>query len=298
MAVLAVDLGGTSMRAALAAPEGSISRRHEVPTPRSPDPSPLIELMRGVAEGSGATTAVVGVPGRVDYGAGTLEWAPNLAPGWAEGLNEAALGAALGIEVSLANDADLAAVGEAAYGAGSPYADVAYVTVSTGVGAGVVTNGLLTHGRRSLAELGHCIIDLHALPDGPARVEHLGSGTAMKRRAAEAGLEGDGREVERLMRSGDATATSVWDAVVEAAAVGAVNLAWFFTPEVIVVGGGLGLRGEAVLGPIRDHVQRLGPVDLPDPIEVVNAALADDAALAGAAAWERAFNPEAAGRGR
>jgi glucokinase len=88
----------------------------------------------------------------------------------------------------------------------------------------------------------------------------------------------------------------VLERVVFSAAIGAVNLAHLFTPEVIVVGGGLGLVGELVLDPIRTLVHERGPRALPKPIDVVNAALGDDAGLAGAGAWERAFTPQAAGR--
>ncbi len=80
------------------------------------------------------------------------------------------------------------------------------------------------------------------------------------------------------------------------AAAAAVNLAQLFVREVIVVGGGVGLVGEAVLGPMRDLLTQWGPAGLPEPVEVVNAALGDDAALAGAAAWRRAFSPKAASR--
>jgi glucokinase len=125
----------------------------------------------------------------------------------------------------LANDADLAALGEVSFGAGRPYDDVVYVTLSTGVGAGVVLGGRLVHSRRSLAEVGH----------------------------------------------------------IEAAAIGVTNLAHLYFPQVVVVGGGLGRVGRPLLDPIAAHVRGHGPAGL--PVEVVAAALGDDAGLAGAAGW-------------
>ncbi len=95
---------------------------------------------------------------------------------------------------------------------------------------------------------------------------------------------------------GDERSTAVLERVIAAAAIGAVNLAHLFTPEVIVVGGGLGLNGDLVLDPIRRLLETRGPRGVPDPIAVVNAELGDDAALAGAGAWERAFTPAAASR--
>jgi glucokinase len=226
-----------------------------------------------------------------------LEHAPNLSAGWTRTLTEEHLSNALGLHVSLANDADLAAVGEAWFGAGKGFGDVAYLTLSTGIGAGVVTGGLLVHGRRSLAEVGHTVIEASALAaGGPATVEELGSGTALARVAREAGLDADGKELVERVRTGDAQATEVLDRVVLAAAIGAVNLAHLFTPEVIVVGGGLGLNGDLVLDPIRALLAAHGPRHLAQPIAVVNAALGDDAGLAGAGAWHRAFRPEAASR--
>jgi glucokinase len=256
--------------------------------------SALVDLMRNI---TGCRRAVVGVPGRVDYGKGTLEHAPNLPPGWVGHLSEADLGTAVGMPVALANDADLAAVGEAHFGAGRRHADVAYLTLSTGVGAGVVVGGLLVHGRRSLAEVGHEIIDLTRLRAGqPATLEDLASGTALGRAAASVGLGPLGKDVVDAVAAGSAPAQRIWDDLVAAAAAGIVNLAWTFSPQVIVIGGGLGLVGAALLDPIRDAVLRDGPPSFDPPIEIVPAALGDDAGLAGAAGWHQAFRPEAAGR--
>lgn len=293
--VLAVDLGGTSMRVARVDPEGDVADRREVDT--GDDPHELVDLMREVQAVGSVTTGVVGVPGRVDYHGGLLEHAPNLPDQWDAILRENVLSAELGLHVSLANDADLAAVGESWFGAGRDFADVAYLTVSTGIGAGVVTGGLLVHGRRSLAEVGHTVVDGQALADGrPSTVEELGSGNALDRLAEEVGLDVTGRELVARVRGGDEAAAKVLTRVITAAAIGAVNLAHLFTPDVIVVGGGLGLNGDLVLDPIRALLETRGPRGLPEPITVVNAALGDDAGLAGAGAWHRAFRPDAASR--
>ena len=294
--VLAVDLGGTSLRVARTSPNGEVTDRHEVDT--GEDPKTLVQLMRDVVACGPVAQAVVGVPGRVNYNDGVLEYAPNLSDVWDPVLREAFLRDELGIDVALANDADLAAVGESWFGAGRAYADVAFITVSTGIGAGVVTGGYLVHGRRSLAEVGHTVVDGQALAEGrPATVEELGSGTALDRLAEEAGIDVSGKDLVERVRGGDEPASKVLTRVVTAAAIGAVNLAHLFTPEVIVVGGGLGLNGDLVLEPIRNLLESRGPRGLPEPIAVVNAALGDDAGLAGAGAWHKAFRPEAASRG-
>ncbi len=295
---LAVDLGGTHMRCARVAPDGTISEREVRPTPHDGTGiEALVDLLRSVAAGSPCGSGVIGVPGRVDYRSGRLEHAPNLPPGWPPQLTEAALAEAIGLPVALANDADLAAVGEAYWGAGRAYSDVAYVTLSTGIGAGIVLGGALVHGRRSLAEVGHEIIALDRLAAGqPASLEELASGTALRREAAAVGVAPLAQDVLAAIAGGNAGARVVWDALITAAGVGLANVAWVFSPEVIVVGGGLGLVGEAILEPLRDAVARNGPPVMVPPIAVVAASLGDDAGLAGAAAWTRAFRPDAAGR--
>ena len=288
---LAVDLGGTQMRAALVDRDGRILLRRAEPTPRdSACPDALLMLVGGVMEGAGIQEAVIGVPGRVNYVSGTLEHAPNLPPGWTTSLTEENLSAVLGVQASLANDADLAAVGESRFGAGRGYADVVYLTISTGIGAGVILGGLLAHGRRSLGEAGHTIIDRSALAAGaPATLEHQGSGTTLHHLAAEAGLEFSGAALVELVEAGSPTAARIWESVVEAAGIGAANLAHLFSPGAIVVGGGVARAGELLFGPIRAALARLGPRGLPVPIEVIGVALGDDAGLAGAAGWSDAF---------
>ena len=290
--VLSVDLGGTRMRAAVVAPGGAVLRRRVEPTPRrAACPDALLALMAGFLETTGVAEAVVGVPGRVDYATGRLEHAPNLPPGWAPALSEERLSSLLGVPVALANDADLAAVGEARFGAGRHYRDVVYLTLSTGVGAGVVLDGHLVHGRRSLAEVGHTVIDREAAAAGqPATLEDLASGTALARLAADAGLAGDGAAVVRLVQTGHPGARAVWDRVVEAAAIGVANLAHLYSPDVVVIGGGLGRVGSLLLDPIRAHLARHGPRGL--TVDVVGAALGDDAGLAGAAGWRESFARE------
>ncbi len=295
---LAVDLGGTHMRCARVGMDGTVADREVRPTPHDgTGTGALVDLLRSVAAGAACHHAVVGLPGRVDYRGGTLEHAPNLPPGWADQLTEAALADAIGVPVALANDADLAAVGEAYFGAGRSFSDVAYVTLSTGVGAGVVLGGVLVHGRRSLAEVGHEVIAMdRAVAGRPASFEDLASGTALRRAAGAIGLGPLAQDVLTAVAAGNADASRVWNDLIAAAGTGLANVAWVFSPEVIVVGGGLGLVGEPLLAPLRSALARFGPPAMVPPIEVVAASLGDDAGLAGAAAWERAFRSESAGR--
>ena len=200
--VLAADVGGTQMRAALVDDKGRVLLRRSVPTPAEADvPASLTDLIASVAaerDHDAASHAVVGLPGAVDYDVGRLLWAPHLPAQWPDLLSTDGLTEHLGLPVSIANDADLAAVGEAWFGAGAASHAVGFLTISTGIGAGVVHGGRLLRGPRSLAEIGHVVIDWRAWVDGaPSTLEELGSGSGIARLALEAGLGALGaREVQ------------------------------------------------------------------------------------------------------
>ena len=285
---MAVDLGGTTMRAAIVDEDGTLLERSRAPTPDDPEADALMELVEEVLHGDTVEHVVFGVPGWVDYANGALERAPNLPEGWTDDLTAERISARIGLPVDLANDADLAAVGEAYFGAGRGASDVAYITVSTGIGAGVVLGGQLVAGRRSLAEIGHTIIDWDAHEGAPSTLETLGSGTSLTRRAAAVGLPEDGRQVVELLEAGNAQAQEVWDEMLRAVRVGVTNLAWTFMPEVVVLGGGVGLNGDLLIDPLLEHLRDHGPSRLDPPISLRVAELRDDAGLIGAAAWRDA----------
>jgi glucokinase len=292
MPVVAVDLGGTNTRVAIVDPDGTIRDRDVEPTARMEEhPGNLIMLVRRIAGEADVERAVIGVPGRIDFRTGRLEYAPNLPVHWATHLTEVELADGIGMPVALANDADLAAVGEHRFGAGRGSMDMVYVTMSTGVGGGAIVGGKLLHGRRSLAEVGHMTIDRRA-PEGSRTFEGSASGTALNRMAAERGLSLRGRELVDAVRAGDGRAREVWNEVVTAAGFGFASLAHLYSPEVIVIGGGLGLNDDLLHEPVAAAVQRYGPKDLPEPIRIARAELGDDAGLAGAAGWTDAFVPD------
>jgi glucokinase len=307
---LAVDLGGTNMRVAVVHEDGTIVDRANSPTPHDvPTIDPFVELVRGLRERHGVEHAVIALPGRVDHREGLLLHAPNLPRGWAEQVTRATLEDALSLDVDLANDADVAAVGEAYFGAGRGHADVAYVTISTGVGAGILVGGLILLPRYSCGEIGHTVIESSAAARGepaplvgaasgassgvdrpgrstPIEVEELGSGTAIARLAAEAGLDARGAELVGLVEAKDPAAVAVWGEAMHAVGIGIANLVHLVAPTCIVVGGGVGRNGELVLAPLRASIARYGPVG--PPPDVVAAALGDDPGLIGAAAWRAA----------
>jgi glucokinase len=282
------------MRAAIVTAGAEVVEEVRRATPHVPHAyTAIADLVADVLAGGTVEYAVVGVPGVVDYEAGEVVYAPNIPPEWIPHLGEAALADALGISVHLANDADLAAVGEAYFGAGAAFTDVVYMTVSTGVGAGVVYAGRLVHGRRSGAEIGHTIVDVAAASEcRPCTVEDLASGTALGRIAEQAGLGiTDGRGIQDRVRAGDGAYKAVWDGVATVIGVAAANLVRMYTPDVVVVGGGVGLNVDLTLGPIRDALDRFAPPAIQGRVAVAGAALGDAAGIVGAAAWQKALRP-------
>jgi glucokinase len=283
------------MRAALVDDEGRVLLRRAVPTPAEADvPASLTDLIASVAaeRGHGAAShAVVGLPGAVDYEAGRLLWAPHLPAQWPEQLSTVGLTEHIGLPVSIANDADLAAVGEAWFGAGRASHAVAYLTISTGIGAGVVHGGHLLRGPRSLAEVGHVVIDWRAwLKGAPSTLEELGSGSGLARMAREAELGDLGaREVLLRVASGEPRAIAIWQQAIAACAAGVSNLVMSFYPSTVVIGGGLG-RQDEFFGPLRDIVLQR-PGHQPNDLNIVRSSLGDDAGLSGAAAWARSTTP-------
>ncbi len=293
--VVAADVGGTQMRAALVDARGRLLLRSAATTPNDADvPSALIDLIAEVASQRAhgrASHAVVGLPGAVDYEQGRLLWAPHLPLGWPHCLSSDELSAHLSLPAHVANDADLAAVGEVAFGAGAAAGDVAYVTISTGIGAGIVQSGRLLRGAHSLGEVGHTVIDWHAWRQGlPSTFEELGSGSGVARRARESGSRFvNAEEIDTAAQHGDTDAMTIWQDTVTACAVGVSNLIMTFSPNTVVIGGGLG-RHKRFFAAVRERVmERSG--HFPPDLAVVPSALGDDAGLMGAAAWLASLGP-------
>jgi glucokinase len=162
-----------------------------------------------------------------------------------------------------------------------------YLTVSTGVGGGVVMDGKLQRGQSGNGgELGHVTVDWHGRRcRGCGRrgyLEAYCSGTSIAERAQEAGMEGaSAADVAQAALAGDTVAAKLWDETCEALACGITSIANLFEPEVVVLGGGVVRTGEQLLGPVRKRVAEdvMGP-----PLRIVAAASGDAVGVVGAAA--------------
>ena len=293
--IVAVDLGGTNSRAAIVDCDGNIVKQVKNPVNHDePEPTVVIDSIKEVMAGEDVGKAVIGIPGIIDYELQQAVHVPNLPQNWIPKLSAEWLGSHTDLEVGLANDADLAAVGEAKFGAAKNYNDMVYVTISTGIGGGAVLGGKLVHGKYAANDIGHVMVDLSTTESGRYTPETYGSGPNLEAQARDVGLEVTTKELVELVRSGDEKATQVFDKGIRGAAAGIVNLAWLYAPAAIVIGGGVGLNADVVLPRIEELLASYGP-DGVEPAKLLSAELGDSVALVGAAGWWEAFSQTAPG---
>ncbi len=275
--VLAIDLGGTRLRAAVADGDGTILARDEEPV-RDPDPGELqpriVEFGRTLISKAGAAVQAVGVstPGLVDGDAGVVVGARNL--GWRNVRLGLALAEGFGAPTVIENDANCAALGEEWRGAGRGHRDLVYVSIGTGVGAGILAGGALVRGARFAAgELGR-------LPYASVEtVEDVAGGPGIVRRARERGLDVlTTANVYDVAAAGDAQAAEVVRDAVAALATAVTAVIVVLDPGVVVVGGGVAGQGERLLAPLREDVARR----LTNPCPIILSELGGDAQLFGA----------------
>lgn len=309
--VVAVDLGGTKVRAALADGVGNILARASAPTEARRGPDAVIDKIAGLVQEVMAGVprlqvhaAAVAAPGPLDSDAGIVLSPPNL-PGWSDVPLAYRLMERLEIPFRVENDAKTAALGEYTFGQYRGVRNMAYLTVSTGIGGGVICDGRLLRGYRGLAtEIGHMIID----PKGPectcgnrGCLEALASGTAIARdaiRVVSAGLptvmdemvEGKPEDItaEIVVRAavlGDAAAMEIMRRVTVSLGIGVANVMHLYSPEIVIIGGGVSRAGEQLLfEPVRQAAQERIMQPYRRQLRVLPATLGDDAGLLGAAA--------------
>ncbi|HET9050324.1 MAG TPA: ROK family protein [Candidatus Dormibacteraeota bacterium] len=301
-----IDLGGTSTRAAVALAPGRLGTTARCPTPVGAGADAVLDACAACAteacEGAWPEAVAIGVPGPLDPSTGVVYDAPNL-PGFA-GL---AVGELLsrrlgGCPVTVENDAKLAAFAEYTVGAGAGSDPFLFVTVSTGIGGGLVLGGELFHGLAGTAgEVGHSPTSI----DGPSCsaghvgcLEGVASGTGIGRRARHAVAGGepstlsalamdaiDAVAVERAALAGDALAQRLFADAGRALGRELGGLVNLLSPEVVVIGGGLINAGELLFEPLRNALSEIAFRVPLGRTRIVPAALGTDAGLIGATAW-------------
>jgi glucokinase len=300
--IIAADIGGTQIRVAVY-PEDSTEplRQERIPTQGTGTPvERLISLVRQLwPEGHQVLAISAGAPGQVDPEAGLIFSAPNI-PGWEELPLKRELEDCFHVPAFLNNDANLAALGEWRFGAARGHHNVFYITISTGIGGGVILNDHLLLGQRGLAtEVGHVVIQ----PDGPlcgcgqrGHLESFSSGTAIANYFFEELAKGrhsslpaeprpTARDIARAANAGDELALEAYQRAGHYMGIGMANYLHLFNPSIIVIGGGVSRSGEIYWQPMRASMEEhVLFKEYTRDLLLVPAALEDNCGLLGALA--------------
>lgn len=312
--LLALDLGGTNARAAVVLPGGRLTARAAGATPMADGAgavtsfcSDLLQRVRDEHLRSGGAAPValgISAPGPLDATAGALIDPPNLRGDWRGFDLGPQLGRAVGLPWAMERDTNVSILAERDFGAGRGYDDLVYLTISTGVGGAVISDGRLLRGPDGVAgELGHLTVDLEGPPcncGARGHLEAIASGTGIARAAREALAAGaEAPELSRLAgeRSpaqlgasdvsaaadlGDPVAGVILERARRAVAVTVVSIVDVFGPDVVILGGGITLAwGERLMAPIREAVAETAFRTQGARAQVVQAALGDDVGLIG-----------------
>ncbi|KAF0107467.1 MAG: glucokinase [Anaerolineaceae bacterium] len=303
--IIAVDIGGTQIRAAVYPQQGITSTRVRRIATVSGEGSVfdrMAALIESVRLDETAEAVSVATAGPLDPETGIVIEAANI-PGWKDFPLRDRLAERFGVPVFVGNDANLAALGEWKYGAGQGHNDLLYLTISTGIGGGVISHGRLLEGAHGMAaELGHVVV----LPDGPlcscgqrGHLEAIASGTAIARYVSEEIAGGrpsrlagaaniSAREAAGAAAQGDELAREAFQRAGKYLGQAVAGFLHIFNPSIVIFGGGVSLSGALLLDPVRASVQRLvmTPAYL-DGLQIVLARLGDDAGLLGALAQAR-----------
>ena len=311
--VLTVDLGGTKIMTAVVLPDGRLLSHNYCLTMADRGPEVVIDRILSALNGAMAqaqlkTSELIGLgvaaAGILDTKKGIVTTSPNF-PHWHDVQLGDILTEKLGIVTYIINDANAAAVGEHRFGVGRGFTNMIYLTVSTGIGGGIIVGGELYSGTDGCAgELGHMTVEV----DGPrchcgnfGCLEALASGWAVVIEAvkrinqgekssiielADGGLESITAEtVAMAARRGDRLAADIVREAANYLGVGLANLVNIFNPELIVIGGGLSKMGDMLLKPARKVVKERA-FKLPTrTVRIVRARLGSSAGIIGAAAY-------------
>lgn len=200
----------------------------------------------------------IGVPGTVDRKNGIVRYSNNIR--WDNVKLAEEIEKYLPLPVHIANDADCAALGEAAAGAGTEYQDMIMLTLGTGVGGGVILDGAIYEGKGlGGSEIGHMVIVEDGEPCTCGRrgcLESYASASALKRDARYAvGEDLNPNEIFDRAEAGDAALKQVVDLYIQRIGTGLVNIVNIFRPQIILIGGGISAQGETLLAPLRKMME-------------------------------------------
>ena len=300
--IIAVDIGGTQIRAA-AYKRGSLEPVVMQRTPTRGEGAAferMCSLIQSIwPEHESVEKIVIALPGPLNPETGVIFSAPNI-PGWDNFPIGPELEKRFGVRTRIGNDANLAALGEWRFGAAQGHNHVLYLTISTGIGGGVINDGRLLLGTRGLAgEIGHVTV----LPGGPkcgcgqhGHLEALASGPAIARYVHEQIADGaasslkhkekiSARDVSQAAEQGDALAIHALGRAGNYIGQALASYLHLFNPSIVIFGGGVSFSGKFLLDPVREslHKHVMDASYLTD-LKIATADLGDNAGLMGALA--------------
>jgi len=303
---IAIDIGGTQLRAAVYAPETQIPAKIQRIKSHAPGEKVfdrLVTLVESVWPANETVTAIgVSAPGPSDPRAGVVMTTPNIKE-WRDFPLSAKLTESFHVPSFLGNDANLACLAEWKFGAGRGHHNVLYLTVSTGVGGGVIVEGRLMEGRHGLAaELGHVTVD--ANPNAPicgcgfrGHLESFSSGTGIEHFVADelaagraSSLKGSpsAQQISKAASAGDELARAAFARAGKYLGVGVANYLHIFDPDIVIFGGGVSMSGALLFDPFNASLrERVIHPSYLDGLEIATAELGDDGGLLGALALAR-----------
>lgn len=308
---IALDVGGTMIKAAAITRDGELLTLERLPTPYQSSPKYVAEqmlemarLMLGRADQVVEKIAGIGVSIAAFITAeGIVTATAHLSQEWVGYDLCRYLTAVLPTNYYFALDTPAPTLGEAYFGAGRGIDDFAYVTVSTGIGAGIVAGGrLFTGGLGWAGGVGHVIVE----PHGPRVCDACGNRGCLETYAAKQGILALAKEairrfpdsllacyfpetltpelVNQAARSGDEAATLVFEQAGSYLGLGLTSLVNCLSPKIVIVGGGIGLAGDLLLDPARAVIRQSAYPPVHRGVEVVPAALGDLSGVYGVAA--------------
>lgn len=302
---IAIDIGGTHIRVASFEPGSTEPIAHERTRSLGETPGVFDRLVKAIESiwQDGQVSAIgIASPGPLDPYKGVILDTPNI-PEWKNFPLTSKLSEHFGVPAHLDNDANLAALGEWQYGAGKGHHDLVYLTISTGIGGGVISNDSVLQGFHGMgAELGHMIIDPNGPPCGcghNGHIESFSSGPAITRYVLEqlktgrkSSLQADPNlsavQIADAAKNGDSLAISAFERAGHYLGIAVANYLAIFDPSILIFGGGVSQVGDLLLKPFKENLQKyvFHPHYL-DDLTITTAALGDNAGLLGALAMAR-----------
>lgn len=303
---IAADVGGTQIRVAVYPSEGTkplVQKKIATRARGEKAEDRLAGLIAELIPSSGSVRGIaVAAPGFLDPKAGLIISAVNVS-GWQMLPLRQILQDRFHLPVALGNDANLAALGEWKYGAGQGHHHLLYLTISTGIGGGVIIDDRLLEGARGLAaELGHIVVE----PGGPmcgcgqrGHLEAVAAGPGMAAWVSQQLAEGaasslktiqnpTGKDIYQAAAAGDPLAVAAFARSGHSIGRAIADFLHIFNPSIIILGGGVSMSGELLIAPLKAALREavISPEYL-NGLEIAQAALGDDCGLLGALALAR-----------